>query len=112
MALAVAREDLNRGDGGYLAALRKGFYPERSGDVLFVLRPFHVPTDNPEGTSHGTPYWYDSQVPIVFYGRGVRRGIYPQIISTADLAPTLATFLEIGLPTTSEGTPRSEVFAN
>src|SRR5713101_1370529 len=112
VALAVAREDLNRGDGGYLAALRKGFYPERSGDVLFVLKPFHVPTDNPEGTSHGTPYWYDSQVPIVFYGRGVRRGIYPQIISTADLAPTLATFLQIGLPATSEGTPRSEVFAN
>jgi predicted AlkP superfamily pyrophosphatase or phosphodiesterase len=112
VALAVAREDLNRGEGGYLAALRKGFYPERSGDVLFVLKPFHLLTDNPAGSSHGTPYWYDSQVPIVFYGRGVRRGIYPQVISTADLAPTLATFLEIGLPATSEGTPRSEVFAN
>jgi predicted AlkP superfamily pyrophosphatase or phosphodiesterase len=112
VALAVAHQDLNRGDGGYLTALRKGFYPERSGDVLFIPKPFHVMIEGSGGTTHGTPYWYDCQVPIVFHGPGVRRGIYPQVISTADLAPTLATFLEVGLPASSEGTPRSEIFAN
>jgi len=112
VAFSVAQEDLPQCENSYAPALRKGFYPERSGDVLFILKPYHILTEASAGTSHGTPYWYDSQVPIILHGAGVRRGLYPQPISTVDLAPTLATYLEIGQPANAEGTPRSEVFAN
>ena len=112
VAFALAREDLPQSENSYAPALRKGFYPERSGDVLYILKPYHVLMETQAGASHGTPYWYDSQVPIVLHGPGVRRGLYPQSISTVDLAPTLATYLELGQPANAEGTPRAEVFAN
>ena len=40
--------------------------------------------------SHGSPYDYDSHVPLIFYGAGVRPGRFPQFVRTVDLAPTLA----------------------
>ena len=40
--------------------------------------------------SHGSPYDYDSHVPLIFYGAGVRPGRYPAFVRTVDLAPTLA----------------------
>ncbi|MBL9039846.1 MAG: alkaline phosphatase family protein, partial [Archangium sp.] len=64
VAFAVARDDLATAEAaGFGAALRHGWYPERSGDVVMVLKPFHVLESEPRGTSHGTPYSYDSEVP-------------------------------------------------
>jgi arylsulfatase A-like enzyme len=40
--------------------------------------------------SHGSPYDYDSHVPLIFYGHGVRAGHYGSFVRTVDLAPTLA----------------------
>lgn len=40
--------------------------------------------------SHGSPYDYDSHVPLIFFGTGVRPGRYPAFVRTVDLAPTLA----------------------
>jgi predicted AlkP superfamily pyrophosphatase or phosphodiesterase len=40
--------------------------------------------------SHGSPYDYDSHVPLIFYGPGVRAGRYGTFVRTVDLAPTLA----------------------
>jgi arylsulfatase A-like enzyme len=40
--------------------------------------------------SHGSSYDYDSRVPIIFYGAGVRPGHYPDFVRTVDIAPTLA----------------------
>ncbi len=111
VAFAVARDDLATAvDPGnaYLQALRRGYYPERSGDVLFVVKPYHVVTDYPTGTSHGTPYSYDVQVPFALLGKGVKPGVYLQEIEVTDIAPTLAAALEIGIPASAEGKPRAE----
>ncbi len=110
VAFAVARDDIE-GPGehaGYLRALRLGFYPGRSGDVLFVMRPYHVLTEDKDGTSHGTPYSYDNQVFLLLAGRGVKPGEYPQEISATDVAPTVAALLGMIPPAMSEGTPRAE----
>ena len=40
--------------------------------------------------SHGSPYDYDSHVPLIFFGAGVRPGRYATFVRTVDLAPTLA----------------------
>ena len=69
-------------------ALRLGFHPERSGDVLIVMKPYHVFEPEPKGTSHGTPYAYDSEVPLFLFGRGVKPGVYSDEAHAIDVAPT------------------------
>ncbi len=112
IAVAVAKDDLT-GDplaaAGYLRSLRLGYFPDRSGDVLFLPRPFHVLSTETHGTNHGTPYSYDTQVPVIFAGKGIKSGVFMQRISPVDVAPTVATLLEIGIPAMAEGSPRPEV---
>lgn len=107
---AVAKDDLwsIADTTGYLRTLRVGYYPERSGDVLFLLRPFQVLTSETTGTSHGTVYAYDSQVPVVFFGKSIKPGLYRQEIHPTDIAPTLASLMEFGPPASCEGTTRAE----
>jgi len=110
VTVAVAKDDLDTAPdvAGLVAPLRRGYYPGRSGDVLFVVKPFHVISAAETGTNHGTPYAYDKQVPVIFAGRGVKPGLYVQEISTTDVAPTVAALLEMGMPASAEGKPRHE----
>ncbi len=103
--LAVSRDDLRGADPspGYLAALRYGFYPDKSGDVLFITKPFTVLEMEPAGTSHGSPYAYDSEVPVMLWGKGVRPGVYAGPIRVVDVAPTAAALMEISEPAQCEG---------
>jgi predicted AlkP superfamily pyrophosphatase or phosphodiesterase len=110
VSLAVASDDLATlpDMAGLAMPLRRGYYPGRSGDVLFVVKPFHVISTDTVGTNHGVPYAYDQLVPFVLAGKGVRPGLYTQEISTTDVAPTVAAALEMNLPASAEGHPRSE----
>jgi predicted AlkP superfamily pyrophosphatase or phosphodiesterase len=113
VALAVARDDLGGSDDlqGYQASLRRSYFPARSGDVLFLLRPFAVLEESDDGTSHGLPYAYDAQVPLLLYGRSVRPGTYTQRIQAVDIAPTTAMLMEMGGLAGAEGVPRSEAIS-
>ncbi len=114
VAVAVARDDLAGlwEHSGLLKALRVGFYPERSGDVLFMLRPFLVLTEETGGTNHGTNYSYDAQVPLILWGKGVKPGAYRQEIPAVDVGPTIAALLEVGSPASAEGQPRAEALGS
>ncbi|WNG36109.1 alkaline phosphatase family protein [Archangium violaceum] len=114
VTLAVARDDLYTVPdvAGLVMPLRRGYFPERSGDVLFVVKPFHVISTESVGTNHGTPYAYDQLVPLILAGKGVKPGTYTREISTTDVAPTVAAALEIGLPASAEGEPRYEALGN
>jgi predicted AlkP superfamily pyrophosphatase or phosphodiesterase len=110
--LAVARDDLFTANGnGVLRALRNGFHPERSGDVLMVMKPYHVLESEPKGTSHGTPWSYDAEVPLYLFGRGVKPGQYATVPRAIDVAPTVAALMELGAPAMSEGTPIAEALS-
>ena len=113
VAVALARDDLSGCDDlqGYQPALRRSYFSGRSGDVLFLLRPFAVLAEQEDGTSHGLPYSYDAQVPLLLYGRGVRPGTYPQRIQASDVAPTTATLMEMGGLAGAEGVSRSEAIS-
>lgn len=101
---AIARDDLAGADPfGLGKVLRNSFHPDRSGDVLMVMKPFKVLEGEKAGTSHGTPWSYDSEVPIFLYGKSVKPGIYPQASSPIDLAPTVTSVLELNAPAMSEG---------
>lgn len=111
VAYAVAKDDLAAPLelGGYGQALRMGYYPERSGDVLFILKAFNVMTDEDTGTSHAQPYSYDNQVPLVFMGKGVKPGLYREEVHPVDVAPTLASLLQMGFPAQAEGKPLTQM---
>ena len=106
---AVAREDLATFEGfGLGPALRNAYHPDRSGDVLMVMKPYHVLESEKAGTSHGTPWSYDSEVPLFLYGKGIRPGTYVGPARPIDVAPTVCAVNEMASPAMSEGHPLSE----
>jgi len=112
IALAVTPDELSGdGRGGYLEALRRGYFPDVSGDVLFLVKPFQIVDSYPSGTNHGTPYSYDATVPVIFFGHGVKAGTYVQQIDPIDVAPTAAALLEMLPPAQAEGSPRPEAIS-
>jgi len=81
------------------------FYPKRSGDVFLVLMPYAVPVSGITGTSHGTPWNYDAQVPLVFWGSAFKPGFYATACQPIDMAATLAAALGLTQPSGTQGTP-------
>ncbi len=64
-------------------------------DLLITLTPYSLWRGNI--ASHGSPYDYDSNVPIVFYGAGVLPGKHAEFVRTVDIAPTLAQLAGVSL---------------
>ncbi|MEO8564150.1 MAG: alkaline phosphatase family protein [bacterium] len=62
-------------------------------EMIVTLTPFSTFGGNV--ASHGSPHDYDSHVPLIFYGAGVRPGRYSEFVRTVDLAPTLAALAEV-----------------
>jgi arylsulfatase A-like enzyme len=57
------------------------------------------------GSTHGSPYWYDRHVPLIFYGAGVEAGETAEPVLTVDVAPTLARMIGIAVPEGLDGRP-------
>ncbi len=112
VALAVSRDDLGGFDNtGLLKAMNASFHPERSGDVMVVLKPFHVLESEPRGTSHVSPYSYDAEVPMLLWGRGVKPGVSATRARAIDVAATAAALMELGNPASCEGSAINDVLA-
>jgi predicted AlkP superfamily pyrophosphatase or phosphodiesterase len=79
----------------FLKAWRLSYVPGRSGDFVVVPRPHWI--IDATGTNHGTPYAYDTRVPVVLLGAGIQAGTYLTPASPADIAPTLAWLTGITL---------------
>jgi Type I phosphodiesterase / nucleotide pyrophosphatase len=79
----------------------RGFHPGRSGDLDVVLDPYWI--RSAKGTTHGSPYDYDTRIPLVLLGTGIRPGRYEVAVALNDLAPTLARLLEVEAPSGSVG---------
>ena len=96
-----------------------GFYPQRSGDVIIVFEPYSIlfdppddPTDPLTSATHGSPYSYDTHVPLIIMGRGFRPGKYTQAATPADLASTLAQVLNVQAPSCAVGRVLAEALGN
>ncbi len=90
-------------------AVRNGFYRQRSGDLFVIPESYYI-VDKPPGTSHGTPFNYDTHVPVIFMGPGIKPGEYYGHVAVNDIAPTLAALLGIEEPSGSVGRVLSEIF--
>lgn len=82
-----------------------GFHSRLSGDILVVPEQGYIFTDSKTGTSHGTPFAYDTHVPILISGFGVRSGVWAERVSTLDIAPTLSLLLGVEFPSGCVGKP-------
>jgi arylsulfatase A-like enzyme len=86
----------------------KSFNARRSGDLEIVLDPYWM-RNQPTGSTHGTPYEYDSHIPLILMGPGIKAGEYKNPVILNDLAPTLATLAGIGIPAKAAGRVLKEV---
>ena len=84
--------------------MRRAWNRQLSGDLMVVTKPAWYFGKGVGGTSHGTPYTYDTNVPLMVYGpRWIKPGAYGQYAEVVDIAPTLAHLLRIRQPSASEG---------
>jgi arylsulfatase A-like enzyme len=84
-----------------------GFSSSRSSDLIILEEAYWIPS--PRGTTHGSLFGYDSHVPVIFMGPSVRPGRYDASILPNDIAPTLATMLEVETPSGAMGRVLTEM---
>lgn len=81
----------------------QSYYPGRSGDVQVVLQPYYLfATPFVRGTTHGTPYPYDTHVPLLVFGPGVRPGVRADSVTPQAAVAILARGLGIAPPAKCE----------
>ena len=88
--------------GQFRGAVQRGWYPGRSGDVWMMQLPGWTSRlysgDGTQGTTHGSPYPYDTHAPLHWYGWKIPQGSSADYVAITDIAPTLAFLLDITLP--------------
>lgn len=89
--------------------LNNGYYPQRSGDIQIILKPGYIDAFSPTGTTHGLWNPYDSHIPLIWFGWGIKQGKTNKEVSMTDIAPTLAALLHIQMPSGCVGEPIEEV---
>jgi predicted AlkP superfamily pyrophosphatase or phosphodiesterase len=94
----------------YKTDLTNGYNAQRSGNLYIVLQPGWM-DDFTKGTTHGSFYRYDTHIPLIWYGAGVKQGVdYSQIYMT-DISATIASMLHIQEPNGCIGKPIIGLFA-
>ncbi len=106
VADAFARDDLASGGDDahpFINLYRNNYFAVRSPDIMLRFREYWIISNEPHGTSHGTPYDYDRHVPLIFYGNGIKPGIDTLKAATVDIAPTMSELIGIAPPATNDG---------
>ena len=91
----------------------RNFNPKRSGDIYMIYEPHWCATADGDvaAVNHGSPWRYDTFVPIVFAGNNIRAGRVSRPVETVDIASTLSAYLGIKPPSGSVGKPLEEVLS-
>jgi predicted AlkP superfamily pyrophosphatase or phosphodiesterase len=92
----------------------RGYRHDRSGEIIFVLEPGFLAknTDKPsahKGTSHGSAFNYDTHVPLLWYGSGIKKQEIYRPIEIIDVAPTLVHILNLQRSGAMTGNPIIEI---
>ena len=89
---------------GIEALLQNGFNQKRSGDVIILDDIAHIAYSR-TGSTHGSGLNYDTYVPLLFFGKGIKQGETLQKTVIPDIAPTISALLGISFPNGATGTP-------
>jgi predicted AlkP superfamily pyrophosphatase or phosphodiesterase len=95
---------------GPKGAVIRGYHQKRSGDIAIVLESGWYSGWKVTSTTHGSFYKYDTHVPIIFYGHGVKKGSSVKYHPITDIAPTLSILMSIKFPSGATGQPVEEMF--
>lgn len=96
------------GNDYYLNFIVKGYDVTQNGDLIVLDKPGYIEYMG-TGTSHGTPYTYDTHVPAIFYGWHVKKGeSYNKKVIT-QIAPTIAQKIKVTFPNGTEANVLEEV---
>lgn len=115
VSMAVSSTALQRGnlpETPIYEAVRNNFYAKRSGDIYIVFEPNWFINDFDSlvvASTHGSPWRYDSYVPMVFAGAGIDPEWVTRQVHTVDIASTLSAFLGIKPPSGAFGQVLDEV---
>ena len=116
IAYAIPSTDLAAGrvpDASPMARqVLRNFNPKRSGDVYIIYEPHWKTTFTGDVAvvNHGSPWVYDTYVPIMFAGWNIETTKVQRQVETVDIAPTLSLLLGTKLPSGSVGKSLEEVF--
>jgi len=93
-------------------SILRNFHPKRSGDIYLVFEP-NVFINDFDGlivaSTHGSPWRYDTFVPLIFAGAGLSAAKVSRPVTPYDVAPTLAAYLGVKPPSGTIGMPLPEV---
>ncbi len=116
IAHAISSSAMRQGEvarGGVTDKVLANFHPERSGDIYLVFEPHWFIADFDGLTvasAHGSPWTYDSHVPVIIAGPGIDPARVVRRVETVDVAPTIAAYLGTKPPSGARGVPLPEVF--
>ena len=95
-----------------MRSILRNFHPKRSGDIYLVFEP-NVFINDFDGlivaSTHGSPWRYDTFVPVIFAGAGLPATKVSRPVTPYDIAPTLAAYLNVKPPSGAIGMPLPEV---
>lgn len=106
VADSFTRDDLASGGDDarpFINLYRNNYFPGRSPDIMLRYKEYWIISDEPHGTSHGTPYDYDRHVPLIFYGAGIRAGLDKLRAASVDVTPTLSELIDVTPPAAIDG---------
>lgn len=91
--------------------VQQGWNTQKSGDVAIVMEPGWLSSkyDVSGGTGHGSPWNYDTHVPLLFYGFGINKGGTHLHTSVEDIVPTIAAVIGLQAPMGATGSPIDKV---
>lgn len=90
--------------------IANGYNPKRCGAVVIIPEPGWY-SGSDKGTTHGNWNPYDTHLPLVFMGWHVKHGATNDVVSMADIAPTIAAMLHIQMPNGAVGKPVQAVYS-
>jgi predicted AlkP superfamily pyrophosphatase or phosphodiesterase len=101
-------------DDLWLNMVRRGYHHTKSGDVIFILEPGYLPKNSDsekarKGTSHGSSFNYDTHVPLIWYGKKIKKQNIYRSVNITDVAATLIHMLNLQRPGAMTGEPILEL---
>ncbi|KAB2922848.1 MAG: alkaline phosphatase family protein [Bacteroidetes bacterium] len=96
-------------DRPFIEKYRNSYYAPRGEDYQLRIREHSIISSRSYGATHGSPYRYDTNVPVLFWQDGITPATHARTVHSADVAPTLARIAGIPLPGHLDGVPLSEV---
>jgi len=115
--ITATQLDYGNYDDPWMEMISKGYTKERSGDVIFMLKPGYLSVvnnqlDSHKGTSHGSAFNYDTHVPLLWYGNHLKQNDLFKPIDITDISATLVHVLNIQRVGSMTGKPIIELLGH